>query len=60
MNAILVQQMAHYKMDTFDREADSARLVALAKTVAVPPIGVRELFKETAGRVRLIGRHVGA
>jgi hypothetical protein len=35
MNPILVQQMADHRMDALDREADAARLAAVARAGAV-------------------------
>ena len=54
MNAILVQQMAQYRMDAFDREADANRLAALAKGAPVVRLSLRERLSRTAGRIRVV------
>jgi hypothetical protein len=57
MNPILVQQMAQYRMDTFDREAEADHLAALAKGATVRrPFALRERLSRTAGRLRLVLR----
>lgn len=60
MNPILVEQMAKYKMDTFDREAEVAGRVALAKQAAVRPSAVHDRLTQTTGRLRLVLRRIGA
>lgn len=57
MNPILVQQMAQYRMDAFDREAEAERLAALARGAAVRrPFALRDRLSRSAGRLRLVLR----
>ena len=56
MNPILVQQMARQRMETFDREVESDRLAALAKSVDRPRGGRLDRLARTAGRFRLVIR----
>ena len=54
MNAILVEQMAKHRIDTFNREAAGDRRLALVPGTPARPVRFRERFDRTAGRLRLI------
>ncbi len=60
MNPILVQQMAHHQMDTFDREAEGNRRVTLVMPSAASPVTLRARLSQTTGRLRLVIRSSAA
>jgi hypothetical protein len=53
MNPILVQQMAQYRMNTLDREAERNAQAALARSATVRRSALRERVGRTAARLHL-------
>ena len=59
MNPIIVQQMAQYRMDAFDREAESRRRTELVRGETGRQAPIRLLFGAGRSRRILVGPTTG-